>query len=82
MQLMQLPFVLNAALRKEDVSSLPVVVGQTDPVDWLQEYLEVAFPADSEIMQVTFKTRDPEYCKKIVNAIVDAYLNEGVQRVK
>lgn len=78
MQLMQLPFVLNAALRKEDVSSLPVVVGQTDPVDWLQEYLEVAFPADSEIMQVTFKTRDPEYCKKIVNAIVDAYLNEVV----
>ncbi len=77
-QIMLTPFVLNAALRDEGVKNLPIVASSPDAVSWLQEELSVKFPADGEIMQVSLETADPTSCVKLVNAVVNAYMNEVV----
>ncbi|QDV27309.1 exopolysaccharide transport family protein [Aureliella helgolandensis] len=77
-QIMLTPFVLNAALRDGELSSLPIIAQHDDPVSWLQEKLEVTFPGDGEVMQVTLETQSPADCVKIVNGVVDAYMKEVV----
>ena len=52
-QLMVTPFVLNAALRDEDASSLAEITSRQDPVSWLQKELKATFPTNGEIMQVS-----------------------------
>ena len=77
-QMMVTPFVLNAALRSEGVSSLPEIRAQADPLFWLQEQLQVSFPADGEIMRVSMSTTSPAASVQLVNAVVGAYMDEVV----
>jgi capsular exopolysaccharide synthesis family protein len=77
-QLLVTPFVLNAALRDEEVAGLSVIQSKADPVAWLQEALKVEFPANGEIMQVSIETESPTACVKLVNSVVSAYMNEVV----
>ncbi len=77
-QMMRTPFVLNAAIRDEEIAKLWVLREQPDPVGWLQENVRVAFPGKGEIMQVSLDTKSPSDCVKLVNAVVDAYMKEVV----
>jgi succinoglycan biosynthesis transport protein ExoP len=75
-QLMLTPLVLNAALSSDELSSLPRVKAQVDPIVWLQEELKVQFEA--EIGQVSFTDGDPNVAKAVVDGVVAAYMEEVV----
>ncbi len=76
-QIMLTPFVLNAALRDDEVSSLPEI-NQPNSIAWLQESIKVTFPSDGEVMRVSLEAPSATSCVKIVNAVVDAYMDEVV----
>ncbi len=78
MQLITTPFVLNAALRDDEVRNLPLVANKTEPVVWMKENVDAEFQADGEIMEVGFTSSDPRASVMLVNAIVSAYLEEVV----
>ncbi len=81
-QLLKSDFVLLAALRKPEVSRLEIVGREQDPVRFLAESLRVEFPGNSELMAVRLSGDDPEQISTVVNAIVEAYLVEVVDREK
>ena len=76
--LMTSNFVLNAALRKPGVSQLEYLREEIDPVTWLQKNIRVAFPGNSEILQISMTGDDPVQLVKLVNAVKDAYMEEVV----
>ncbi len=69
-QMLLTPFVLNAALRDPQVSGLPEITQQPDAIAWLQKNLQIKFPADGEIMHVSFESVSPSACVEIVNGVV------------
>ncbi|MBN1588202.1 MAG: hypothetical protein JW888_01670 [Pirellulales bacterium] len=79
-QLIKSPMVLMAALRKPEIAELSIYQREeADPVAWLQDSLEVSFPVDSEIMRVTLADGNTEEAAKMVQAVVDAYLDDVVE---
>ncbi len=77
-QMLLTPFVLNAALRDPQVSGLPEITQQPDAIAWLQKNLQIKFPADGEIMHVSFESVSPSACVEIVNGVVNAFMKEVV----
>ena len=80
-QLVSSRFVLLAALRKPEISRLPVIKHEQrtgDPVRWLEKQLSVGFPGRAEIMSVSLSRRDPKEATTLVQAVVRAYLDEVV----
>lgn len=77
-QLMRGPFVINAALRDPEVAKLKEIREEVDPVAWLQSKLSVSFPDNAEIMEVRLSGEDPDSLATIVNAVVQAYMDEVV----
>lgn len=71
-------FVLVAALRRPEVAKLPSIQEQLDPVQWVAENLSVRFPGNSEFMNVSFSSPHAAETAVLVNAIVDAYMQEVV----
>lgn len=73
-------FVLQAALRNPAVADLPLIRKQDDPLNWLRSQLAVGFVDASEIMHVsmTGDANDAESMRKIVDAVVQAYMDECV----
>ena len=77
------PFVLTAALRQPGIQQLPMIRAESEnPLGWLADELRVFYPGDSEIMQVGMSGDSGEDLKKIVDAVVDAYLYEIAQSEK
>jgi capsular exopolysaccharide synthesis family protein len=77
-QLLKSRFVLTAAVRNPDIAGLPMLRRERDPIAWLAENLSVAIAGRSEIMTVQLSGDDPRQIATIVNACVQAYLNEVV----
>ena len=80
-QLLGCRFVLSAALRKPAVAQLPAIRHSQrsgDPVRWLKSKLRVTFPGDAEIMEVSLTADDPNEAATLVQAVVDAYMQEAV----
>lgn len=77
-QLIKTPFVLHKALAAADVRDLPEVRQKASPLQWLSENLRVSFPGNSEVMSIALETGDPKTSKLLVDAVVDAYMNEAV----
>lgn len=71
-------FVLLAALRQPQVAELETIRNEPDPVAWIQQGLRVRFPGNSELMEISFTAAKPHEAPAIVNAVVDAYLQEVV----
>jgi hypothetical protein len=70
-------FVLSAVLRNPAIANLELLKEQPQPFKFLEERLEVDFPA-TEFMRISFDgARSPD-AAKIVNAVVTEYLNEVV----
>lgn len=77
-QLVTSRFVLAAALRNPEIAELPLVRQQRDPVAWLGQTLQVVATGRSEILPVQLTGEDPVAVAALVNAVVQAYLNEVV----
>ncbi|MGA0041246.1 MAG: hypothetical protein ACO3NZ_15490, partial [Pirellulales bacterium] len=65
-QLITSPFVLASAMRKPEMTTLSTFVDVEDPVAWLQGNLQVATPAESEVLQIRLRAQNPEDAAKIV----------------
>lgn len=78
LKLLKSPFVLQSALVRPNIAQLEaVVVKESEPVQWLQDDLQVSFPEGGEAIELRYEgAEDPEEMKKIVDAIIDAYKNE------
>ncbi len=77
-ELLRSRFTLIAALRNPEVANLPIVCEQPDAVVWLARQISVHFPGNGEIMRLAITLEDAEAAAKLVNAVVDAYMNEVV----
>ncbi len=77
-QFLRSRFVLAAALRRPASSKLAMVREQVDPIDWIARRLQVHFPGNGEIMYVGLSGEDPQEVATLVNAVVQAYLDEVV----
>jgi capsular exopolysaccharide synthesis family protein len=69
-------FVLNAALRRDDVRSLPIIQGQAEPVIWLEDELKVEFKESQEYLTLTMSEPDADAVLAIVSAVAQAYVQE------
>jgi len=79
-QLLRSPVVLTAALRKPGIAALSIYQREeADPIAWLRENLDVSFPGDSEIMQVSLTDPNTAEAVTVLRAVVDAYLSEIVE---
>jgi len=70
--------VLNDALKQPEVAKLPLVTQQIDPIEWLEQELQVDFASGSEILRIGMSGESPEELTLIVNAVTHAYLDEIV----
>ncbi|MBL8793107.1 MAG: polysaccharide biosynthesis tyrosine autokinase, partial [Planctomycetia bacterium] len=72
-------FVLNAALKKDEVRNLPFLVDQPDPLLVLEEELAVETGENSEFITVRMMGDDPGPLITVINAVTKAYLDEVIQ---
>ena len=79
-QLISSPFVLASAMRKAEIATLSTFADIQDPVDWLADNLQVATPAESEVLQIRLRAQNPEDAAKIVNNVTTAYLDDIVDK--
>lgn len=68
------PIVLGRVLSNPDVAGLPEVKGEIDPLSWLTGELRVQSVGKSDLYRVTFKGPHAGNASKIVNAVIDEYL--------
>jgi len=72
--------VLRAALKETKVAELSIVREQGDPVTWLESVVLVDFAVAPEIMRVSMRGDRPQELAVLVNAVVQAYLREIVNK--
>jgi myosin heavy subunit len=73
--------VLSAAARKPGVASL-AVLQKRDPVEWLNDNLQVEFPLNSEILAITITGPEKHATDlaKLVDAVAGAYYDEVISK--
>ena len=76
--LIRSPYLVNAALREPGISQLPMVKDEENPVAWFINELRVIYPQNSEILMLSMKGEDNRQVIQLVDAVVDAYMNEVV----
>ncbi len=76
--LIKSPYVFMAALRKQKIANLAIVKQENDPMTWLEDELRASYINDSEIMRVSITSDNPKEATELVNAVVDAYIEEEV----
>lgn len=82
--LLKSPFVLSAALRPPEIQSLPLIKIEEKPLAMLEDEIQVSYPGESELLRVSMKGDNGEDVKKLVNAVIDAFLEEvaNTERVR
>jgi capsular exopolysaccharide synthesis family protein len=71
-------FVLIAALKDPKIADLPLIKAQPDPVEWLETALQTDFKASPEILTVSLSGDRADDVRLILNAVIDAYVQEVV----
>lgn len=74
--------VIGTALSRGDVRQLGCIAGRINAAEWLRNELEVTFPGDSEIMQISLSGREkdmPDYCR-LIDSIIECYESEILHR--
>ena len=71
--------VLQDALNDPQVSKLPLVTSQADPVEWLLSELQVKFVQNSEILSVrlTSPANQAAQARTLLSAVISAYLQSA-----
>ncbi len=78
--LLKSPKVLQTALRQEKIRQLSLVADQPDPTDWLENALVAEPIRNTELLRVSLSGPNPDDIAAIVNAVVQVYLQEVVNR--
>ncbi|MBN2291385.1 MAG: AAA family ATPase [Pirellulales bacterium] len=78
--LIKSPYVFMAALRKKKIANLSIVKAENDALAWLQDEVRAGYINESEIMRVSLTSKKPKEATELVNAIVDAYIEEVVNK--
>jgi hypothetical protein len=78
--LLQTRVVLKAALARPEVAKLPTVKQQKAPLLWLEEKVLVQADPKTGILRVAVADGKPDEQVALVNAVVEVYLNEFVNR--
>ncbi|MCC7084285.1 MAG: polysaccharide biosynthesis tyrosine autokinase [Pirellulales bacterium] len=76
--LIKSPDVLRAALNNPAIANLPIIRAEDKPEEFLKDEISVAFPLESEVLQIKMRGRDKSQLVKIVNAVKDSYLKNVV----
>ena len=71
---MRSPAVIDRALEDPEVAKLSIVLKQKDRRGWLTKNLRIKSDGKSEIVIVSIETDAEDASEKIVNAVVNAYL--------
>ena len=79
-ELMKSKSLLTRALRDPSIAQLPLIKKQADPVEWLQDELNLKYPNDAELLQITMSGEEIDQVVSIVNAVVHAYFREVVEK--
>jgi capsular exopolysaccharide synthesis family protein len=74
--------VLNSALRDPKVAKLSVVREQAEPVEWLEKEVQADFSVAPEVLRITMSGDKPEQLVVLVDALVQAYRREIVDKEK
>ena len=82
LELMRSKALLSRAVRKQEIAELPLMQKQADPVQWLQDNLQLRYPNDAELLEIALQGGDLEQLKQVVNAIVDVYFQEVVEKAR
>ena len=72
--------VLGATLRDPQVAALGTVREKQDPLRWLETQVKVDYSGGPEILRISMKGNDPEELTTLVNSLVNAYLDEIVNK--
>ncbi|MFM9058732.1 MAG: polysaccharide biosynthesis tyrosine autokinase [Planctomycetaceae bacterium] len=80
LQLIKSPFVLNAALRRPNISNLESLRDTKDQLAWLMRRVVVGAPAESEVVQIRMRGENPREVQQVVNAVTQAYLSDVVSK--
>ncbi len=73
-------YVLQSALKLNEVAGLRSIKEQEDAVAWLRDRLQIDFPGDNEILRISLKGGDRKEAAMLVNAITKVYLDESVNQ--
>lgn len=83
--LIKSPFVINAALRDNDISQLPMVLTDSwgrrrkKPEAWLAGAISVT-PDESELLWISMTGRDKQQTEKILEKVIEAHQTEIVNK--
>jgi succinoglycan biosynthesis transport protein ExoP len=81
LSLMKSSSVVQAALRRPGIESLATLrEAGADQIGWIAKKLQILAPSDSEIVQVKLRGKNPEDVAKIVNAVLDSFLEDVVNK--
>jgi succinoglycan biosynthesis transport protein ExoP len=69
-------WVLNTALKREDVKNLALVREQPEPLTWLEDELKVEFKDGSEIVNVSMSGAEPSELVTLVKGVTESYIKE------
>jgi capsular exopolysaccharide synthesis family protein len=76
-ELLRGPFIVGRAIDSEGLALLPElrdIAGKEDAVLWINKRLKAIRIGQSEIFEVSFTTRHPESARRVVDAIVETYM--------
>jgi capsular exopolysaccharide synthesis family protein len=76
--LIKSPDVLRSALNNPAIANLQLIASERDKEEFLKEEISVAFPLESEVLQIKMRGKDRSQLVKIVNAVKDSYLQNVV----
>lgn len=73
-------YVMAAALKRDELDDVAVIKDNPGAIDWMMGNVAVETPENSEIMKISASAGSESDAVKVVNAVVDAYLDEIVNR--
>jgi capsular exopolysaccharide synthesis family protein len=74
-ELLRSPIVIETVLSDSEISEMPEVKEQSNPIDWLVSRVKIDQVGNSELYRVALSDQDADIAAKLVNAIIDAYFN-------
>ena len=72
--------LLTRTVRDPAVSQYTFLARKHDPVEWLKKNLKIDYPNHGEVLRVRLFTHDPEEGVKVVNAVINTYFREVVEK--